>query len=202
MIKVIAFDFGEVLGPDADAFSTNFKYLLKSTGLTPEELQSIFNKHWPDLKIGRKKTLTFWQDVSKKSKNSISPRELENYYLENIAIYPKVFKLAEDLYKRGFILVLLSNETKEWMDFKIRKFKEFGIFTKIYCSAYIKVGKPDKEIFTYVLKDLNIKPPELLFIDNQENNISVTSKMGINSILFKTPGNLKSEINKILDQSS
>ncbi len=198
MIKVVAFDFGGVMGSESDDFENTFKKISELSGLTTERLHSIFDNHWPKLKIGKESTKNFWKDVLRESSKHIAGNDLEKEYESNIFIDKEMLKIVDEVKKKNYRIVLLPNETKEWIDYKIKRFQLNMIFDKIYCSAYLAIGKPNKEIFEYVLKDLMIKPEELLFIDNQENNIEVARSLGINSILYTNSQKAKGEIMRSL----
>ena len=86
MIKVIIFDFGGVLGPDADDWKNTFKQIPKLTGLTESTLQNLFNLHWAKLKTGEESMKTFWQFVAKESPNEINPKKLREIYNKSIYI--------------------------------------------------------------------------------------------------------------------
>ena len=70
------------------------------------------------------------------------------------------------------------------------------LFHKIYVSADLCLKKPDKDIYEYVLKDLNLAPEEAVFIDNMERNTVVAEELGIKSIVFKDAGQLKEDLRK------
>lgn len=183
MIKVIAFDFGGVLGPDADDWSNTFKQIPKLTGLTESILQNLFNLHWPKLKTGEESMKTFWSFVALESKNKIKPERLRRTYNNSIFVNRGILKLIREL-KKKYQVVLLANDSDDDYIIKTKKLKLNKIFDKLYCSSQLGISKPNPEIFNYVLKDLGIKPQEALFIDNQEDNIKTAESLGINSILF------------------
>ena len=196
-IKVIAFDFGGVLGTEADAWSSTFERVLGSAGLTHEEMDKIWEKHWPKLKIGKEDISEYWKDAAKKQ--NIDFKKVQYLYNNSITINQGMLDLVKSL-KGKYKLVILSNDSIDWMDAKIKRFKLLDIFYKVYCSGNIGIAKPDVEIFKYVLKDLEIKPEELLFVDNQENNIEAANALGINSILFKNQKDLEENL-KVFFQS-
>lgn len=199
MIKTIIFDFGGVVGSDANDWETNFSQVQEITGLSSQELNEIFDEHWSSLKIGKGNVGNFWQNVVGKSKKKIEPEELATIYNSKISINTRVLELVKVLKKRGFILIILSNESKEWMDIKIEKFKLDKFFDKIYCSAYLGISKPSIEIFNYVLRDLRIKASKIIFIDNQINNINIAEKLGIKTILYKNVQQLNEQLKIDLD---
>lgn len=122
-----------------------------------------------------------------KAKKNISIDTIENSYLKGITINENVLNIAKELKKKGYKIYILSNEAREWMEYKIRKFKLDKIFEKVYCSAFLGISKPDPEIFKKVLSELKIGPQDILFIDNQEKNIEVAKSLGIKTILFTSP---------------
>lgn len=195
MIKVIAFDFGGVLGSDADEWNTTFKKVLDKSGLTVSEMFNIWEKYWPTLKLGKGNIMDYWVEAAKK--NGVTPKTLREIYNQSIRIDNDVLKIAKSL-KRKYKLIILSNDTKDWMDAKIKRFKFDKIFDKVYSSANLGISKPNRKIFDYVLRDLKIKPQELIFIDNQENNYEAARDMEINTILFKSSIQLKKELSSLL----
>lgn len=68
------------------------------------------------------------------------------------------------------------------------------IFDKVYSSADIKLVKPDKESFKFILKALKSKPEETLFIDNKEQNTKAAEDLGLESILFINAKQLKKQL--------
>lgn len=198
MIKVLIFDFGGVLGPDSDDWNHSFQKVLLQTGLIFEEIQEVFGLHWPKLKVGQEATRNFWKDVAKISKDKILPEALEKIYFSGMRVNRLILNLVKKYKNKGLKLVILSNEAKNWMDEKVKRFLLRKIFEKIYCSADLGIGKPNKEIFNYLLKDLKIKPNEAVFVDNQEPNIEVARSLGIKSILFKNFEQLEKDLSSLI----
>lgn len=52
-------------------------------------------------------------------------------------------------------------------------------FETVYFSSDVKMRKPDKEIFEFVLKENNLNPATTLFIDDTEQHILGAQKVGI-----------------------
>lgn len=200
MITTIIFDFGGVLGPDADDWN-NFREIVDKIGLSLSELQEIWNKHWENIRIGKYDLCIAWKEISTKTKKRISAEDLENVYKENITIYKKAFVLVKKLKKRGYKLVLLSNESKTGMDTKIKKFSLNNIFNEIYCSAYLKMTKSNSLIFKFILKDLKESPENVVFIDDRRENLEVSRHIGVKSILYKNLNQLKRDLELILQFS-
>jgi HAD superfamily hydrolase (TIGR01509 family) len=73
-------------------------------------------------------------------------------------------------------------------------------FEHVYLSHEIGLIKPNRSAYEYVLVKLNVKPEEAIFIDDKEENIRGAEKLGIKSILYQNPDQLKHEIEKIIAQ--
>lgn len=200
MIKYIIFDYGGVLGSNAHEWKTTFKDVLKETGLTADEMGSIFSKHWPRLKVGKETMLHFWKNVARISKKQISPEKIQSIYNKGHIINQKVLSLTKSL-KEKYRLVILMNASDDEARSKVERFKLDRIFGNIYSSYEQGIAKPDKRIFERVLKDLKTTPEETLFIDNQRGNIQSARSVGIKSILFKNLKQLKNELNRIIISS-
>ncbi|MBN2664700.1 MAG: HAD family phosphatase [Bacteroidales bacterium] len=53
------------------------------------------------------------------------------------------------------------------------------LFNGVYLSHQLKMRKPDKAIFEFVLNENNLKPEETFFVDDIYENIEAANKLGI-----------------------
>jgi len=56
-------------------------------------------------------------------------------------------------------------------------------FEKLFVSSEIGLRKPDAKAFEFILKDISIKPHELLFFDDSTENIEGAKRLGIQTVL-------------------
>src|ERR1043165_4575640 len=64
-------------------------------------------------------------------------------------------------------------------------------------SGEEKTRKPFPEFYNRLLTRYNVKPQEAVFIDDSMRNIKAAQEMGINSIHFTTPDDLRKELVKL-----
>lgn len=190
MIRAVLFDYGGVLGSNASDIEGRFRGLSEISGLPVERLKDIFSQHWPCLRVGMGSVESFWNDVSEKSPLHPPPEELSEYYLKQVSIDEDVLDIARSLDIRKAIL---SNESREWIDYKWDRFGLGDIFEKAYCSAYLGVAKPDAGIFLHVLEDMGLDAEDVLFIDDLERNVCAAAALGIDTILFRDARQLEKE---------
>ena len=197
MIKYIIFDLGGVFVSDAPIFYVNkltdFTEVLEFSGVSREDSEKIWRKHWLKLKLGQESINLFWHDFYKLINNNISLDKIKELYNSKIILDKQVFDFAKKL-KNNYKLLALVNESKSGIKLKIDKFKLNTLFEKIYCSANLNMAKPNPEIFRYVIKDSNLDVNEILFIDNQIKNVNAAKSLGIKSILFVNLEQLKKDL--------
>lgn len=82
-------------------------------------------------------------------------------------------------------LLLLSNTNDLHIDFvtkHIAFFDEFQeCFEAFYLSQQMAMRKPEPEIFQYVLKTHDLKPEEVLFIDDTKANTDAAEDLGLHT---------------------
>jgi HAD superfamily hydrolase (TIGR01509 family) len=54
--------------------------------------------------------------------------------------------------------------------------------------------KPEKEIYELTLKRLGVQPRQALFIDDKQLNTDAADKIGLNTILFKSTGQVRDKL--------
>lgn len=94
--------------------------------------------------------------------------------------------------KKKYRLFLLSNTNEihihNYSNYLKNTFKVdnlLDIFEKEYYSHVIKMRKPNKEIFQYVLNDNNLRSANTLFVDDSVENILGAEQIGIQTHLLK-----------------
>jgi FMN phosphatase YigB (HAD superfamily) len=102
-----------------------------------------------------------------------------------LGIKPQKLVLLKKLQER-FPLFLLSNTNeihlKEVfrMNEEMHGFKDLSAFMrKQYYSCQLKMRKPDRNIFDFVLSDLSLKPKDVFFIDDSIQHIIGARSAGI-----------------------
>lgn len=70
-------------------------------------------------------------------------------------------------------------------------------FERDYYSHLMGMRKPNKDIFERVLEEQQLVPEETLFIDDSPQHLKTAESMGIRTVLFNTPDQLNSLIEKL-----
>lgn len=182
MIKNIVFDLGGVVvAHNAESFK--------------EKLGEFFSFVFgPDMKC----VPMFWQDYDRgvltidetaaevaKFRNCTAETAKE-HMLYAISLQEEVeptAKLIKELKERGYKLYVLSNMSKEYIEF-LREFPVFEYFDKQVVSCEIGIGKPDRRIYEYLLSNYDLDPAETIFIDDRKDNVDAAEELGITPFHF------------------
>ena len=84
--------------------------------------------------------------------------------------------------KREFQLILLSNTNElhiSWIKEHVNFYEEFkSYFDAFYLSHEINLRKPNANIYEFVLDQHQLKPEEVLFIDDTKENTDAAKSLG------------------------
>lgn len=180
MIKNIILDFGDIfinLDKPATALAMS-KYGFKN--ITPE-LDAIFKTY--------EKGLITSQEFLENTQllfPSASIDDLRNAWNAILLDFPEHrLNFIENLSKENtHRLFLLSNTNDIHINFiKKQMGSRFGRFQNsfevFYLSYEMKMRKPDKEIFEFVLEENHLIPKESLFVDDTKENTETAANLGI-----------------------
>ncbi len=95
--------------------------------------------------------------------------------------YPEKALIAkiQDIRKRGVQCYLATNQEKYRTDY-MKKEMGFGVlFDGIYTPFEIGYRKPDLEFYTYIVRDLRINPENIVYLDDEVENIERAKELGI-----------------------
>lgn len=129
-----------------------------------------------------------WRDISLEQFH-----QLWNY---NFSENAEMAELLQEL-KARHPLALLSNTNESHFESLEAKFKVTRHFGLVFLSYVIGLQKPDKEIYEHVVKETGLLPGEIVFIDDRPENIEASREVGIVSIRFENPTQLKTELRRL-----
>ena len=87
-------------------------------------------------------------------------------------------RLIEELKGAGYRLYVLSNMSKEFIEF-LRRVPVYRHFDGEVGSCEEGVCKPEREIYQILLSRYGLNPSETLFIDDRQENIEAAEREGI-----------------------
>jgi putative hydrolase of the HAD superfamily len=176
-IKLFVFDMGEVVIYNTRVLNKISDFL----NISKEEFMTMALKSKIDLlQTGDIKTQEFWNNFSNISGIKIEGDPLEKFFRprKNERIY-ELINFLKNKYR-----VVCGTNTIDSHYYYLQKADYYSVFDKVYASNLMGYSKPQEEFFNYILKEENVKPEEVVFIDDSIENINSARKIGLKTILF------------------
>lgn len=197
MIKYIIFDWGGVCSY-AHALKDFARDFAAKTGKDKDEIERVFRELEYPYETGRITPAQFWTDLRRRLGVDMPIEEIQAVMLHSCDLSDKeVLNLILELRKK-FKTILLSNNYEDLFAHTKKLYDLEKYFDFTFSSSSIGFKKPEREAYEHVLKTLDAKPEEVVFIDNKEKNIVGANDLGIKTIHFKDAEQLKKELSQYL----
>ena len=141
-------------------------------------------------------TLTFDEVLDELSRSKGCDRAVAEDYLREALdrqeAVPQTAALIRDLKRAGYRLYVLSNMSREFIDF-LRRTEIYGCFDGEVVSCEEGVVKPEPRIYEILLD-------ETLFIDDRRSNLEAAAAFGIATFHFREPESSCTQLREMLLQ--
>lgn len=197
-IKAIIFDFGGVL-LEWDPRNLYRRYFPGQPQAMDDFLDEINFYEW---NAQQDKGRTFAEGTAELSARFPQYAELIQAYFENYedsiaGVIEGTVKILQMLKENGYPLFGLSNWSAETFPRAQHAYPFFDWFNDIILSGDVKLNKPDPAIFNLLLNKTEYSAPECLLIDDSKPNVNAAKELGFNTVLFKSPPQLESELQRL-----
>ncbi|MFH1211707.1 MAG: HAD family phosphatase [Candidatus Woesearchaeota archaeon] len=193
MITTIIFDLAEVY---LKGFCGVEDYLEGILGLKSEEIKKKLSGG-PEFKLLMEDKIAedeFWKKITQRNNWNIDIKHFKEAIRNNFEEIEGTREIIEKLKEKGYKLGLLSDHSREWIDYCNSKFDYHKFFHSTQYSFEVECCKTDSKTFGLLLKKLGEKAENCLFIDDSEKNINIAKSIGLKTIQFKNPEQLKKEL--------
>jgi putative hydrolase of the HAD superfamily len=200
MIKVLVFDLGKVILPfDHRPVipAIHARSALRDEVTVEEMFQHFFDWGrgiYMAYESGRVSTEEFFKGLSDRFKLDLTIEEFGHIWNSIFWEDPEVIAIVRGLKARGYPLFLLSNTNELHFDFIRREFPIVNEFDQLILSHEVKSRKPEREIYEEILKRTHVRPEEVLFVDDMEQNVRGAEELGIKAHLFTGAAGLRDRL--------
>lgn len=186
MIKNIIFDVGGVLFDDKN---NNLKEKFNLSLEEAKEITNItFGNNFKECMLGNKVVYEYmkemkykYRDIYEKIEYLLDPK----LYYETFPLKKDIYNVLVDLYKKGYNLYILSNNTKDSFEY-VSKNIDITMFRGIVSSYEEHLIKPNLDIYKLLLDRYNLNKEETIFFDDSSKNVEAGNSLGIKSIEFNS----------------
>jgi len=126
--------------------------------------------------------LEFASAMQKDLELDLSTDQIINYFEQfSVGLFNGVDNLLHELGGHYRLAVLTNTNEIHWSQI-VNEFKVLERFEKVFASHSLKMAKPDIKIYQYVLKETNLQPNQILFLDDKFENVQSAQELGIHSV--------------------
>lgn len=194
-ITTIIFDLAEVQFTGMEKLAPRLEPILKRKA---EEIdQSFRGEDLRALDNGKISEDEYLDRVLKKTGWRTTKDLLKRMIRENFIEVEGTREIIEKLRKHGFKLGILSVHGREWIEYISAKFGHHKLFDAVSYSFEEGISKPDKIAYEQILKKLDSRPEESIFIDDREANLKPAQELGMKVILFKDAKGLEEKLREM-----
>jgi putative hydrolase of the HAD superfamily len=98
--------------------------------------------------------------------------------------YEEMIELIRRLKERHDLKVAaVSNEGRELTEHRIREFQLGSVFDFFIASCFVHFRKPDPDIFRIALDIAQVKPAQVVYIEDRPMFVEIARSLGINGIV-------------------
>lgn len=204
MIKNIIFDIGNVL------VDFHPQKVLEQMGFCREHIEAILDatvrsKAWVELDRGVIPEEEVIADMRKKVPQDVQA-EFDRFFAEGrpdlVEVYPYVHEWIHHFRERGYKIYLLSNYPVSFFELHSSSFTFLPLADGRVVSGYVRMIKPDAEIYYHLLEKYQLQAEECIFIDDNAANIEAANALGIHGVQFLNYEDASRKVEAILRAQS
>ncbi len=178
-LSALMLDFGGVLADEG--FREGLKAIAKKNGVDEHLFVEIVHKS--GYVTGRAAERDFWRMLRDSIPISGTEESLRNEILSRFRLRPWLLDIVKGLREKGTTVSLLTDQT-DWLYRLDERDNFLRYFDFVFNSYDIGKTKRERDLFLLVLGIMKRQPREVLFVDDNEGNISIALALGIETILF------------------
>ena len=178
-MKNIVFDLGRVVFAQDPAKSTeHYKQFFSYVS------QSPMPQFWVDYDLGVSSLDTVAEELAEyRGVETAYARDMISQAVGRQETIVPTEALIHDLKAAGYKLYVLSNMSREFIDF-LRTKDVYSYFDGDVVSCEVGVVKPMPQIYDILLDRFALDPSQTLFIDDRKENVEAAEAKGINAFHF------------------
>ena len=181
-MKNIVFDLaGVVFARNPERFPKELEEFFSFVFTTPEGGVPAF---WSDYDRGTRTVDEVAEAVAEYRGCSVEVAKhnmlLAIEYQEEVA---PTARLIAELKRAGYRVLVLSNMSKEYIEF-LRRMPVYHHLSEDIISCEVGYVKPEREIYELLLTRYNLRPEETMFVDDRSENVEAAEVLGITPFLF------------------
>lgn len=189
IIKLVIFDaYGVVLN---GGYPDTCKFLANKFGGNWQDYYEVIYKKWFNQAAERKITQKeAWVKATQELNLKMSWQDLRKKHYSLMSRNEEANKFALSLRGKIKTLLLSKNTRSQFSDIR-KKLKYEKNFDCLINTWELGLPKASKKTIEYILNKFKVSPDEVVYLDDQEENLIEAKKMGIKTFYYKDNQQLK-----------
>jgi putative hydrolase of the HAD superfamily len=196
-INTILFDIGGVILSDGWGRASR-KQACAKFGLSVEEFQARHDKVADSFEMGKIDLDGYLKETVFYENRTFSKDEFKDFMFAQTRPNETTLDVLNELATtKRYLMCTINNESLALNEFRINKFNLEDYFTAFFSSSFMGIKKPGPEIYQRVLKIIQRRPEQCVFIDDREENLVSPRELGIHCIEYLDHKQLVSDLEKL-----
>jgi putative hydrolase of the HAD superfamily len=187
-IRAVLFDYGMVLSQPAQPAA--HAELLAISGIDHDKFEELYWKYRMDYDRATLDKVSYWETIARDAGTKFTPEQIDALNAADIRMWTglddAMVRWVQQLQRSGWKTGILSNICSTLVEWMLQNFLWLKGFTHCCWSCELKLVKPEREIFVRTVTALGVKPEEVLFLDDREENVEGAKAAGLHAIQFTT----------------
>jgi putative hydrolase of the HAD superfamily len=156
----------------------------KTFDLDVKEMESRHQLNFATFEEGKLTLEEYLDRVVFYQKRPFTPVQFRRFMFAQSKPYPEMIELVAQLKARYALkIIVVSNEGRELNAYRIREFKLDKFVDAFVSSCFVRIRKPDADIFRLALDLAQVPIRKIVYIENTPLFVHVAEGLGIQSIL-------------------
>lgn len=196
-IKLIMFDFNGVTVKGS--YPETMKYFAKRYGGNWKKLYAVFYTHYFNLAATNEISLQeSWTRPLKEFHIPLTWQQAIELHLKLQYLNMSVAQYVLSLRKKGYLCIVVSkNHTIYWKKYK-QRMRFHTYFDEVINLQEFNLPKAHSKTIRFLCRRYHMKPNEIIYIDDQQQNLAPAKKLGVHTILYKNFKQMRKEITHII----
>jgi len=128
---------------------------------------------------------------------TFSLKQFTNYMYDQSQAIPGMIELISAIKSRNNLeIAAVSNEGRELTMYRVDKFHLRDFIDFFISSCFVHYRKPDEDIYRIALDVAQVKPEEVVYLDDRPMFVDVAQRMGIHGIVHRTLAATRAALNE------
>jgi putative hydrolase of the HAD superfamily len=151
--------------------------------LDPEETEERHHLTFDTYEVGKITLDEYLDRVVFYKSRSFSRNRFRQFMYDQSKPFPDMLEMVKRLkLKYKLKVAVLSNEGRELAEYRIRQFKLHGLVDFFIVSSFVHFRKPDADIFRIALDTAQVKPEQVVYLEDRAMFVQVANQLGIRGL--------------------